>query len=602
MSDLIKTTNYRHYSGFENFKDEYTPHDHVQFLDMELHEQNRDYLKLINCSANDLLEDGKLLPAKFLKVEAGQVIVKISRHRAVPRKGEYLTAVLLEDEMPDHRKWHGLSWRELRENHQVALSEAICVWHATADNPQFTLVGFRGISLAFAEKLIQDSIIVFGPKEPPRDYLLNLKLIAEVPKESSRFLQFHYSTKQWKPAIFDNNRHFPSFVINQLHLHPYLIIQGPPGTGKTYKIAELVAILLDQGYKVLVTALTNKALIELVKKNPLNAALENGLISKTNLTIDELNEVPGFRSSRSSGFKGELFLSTFYCCSSDASTAFKPPYDFVIMDEASQALLCMFEATVRLGKRVVWVGDQNQLPPIVSSKEKDIKHTKALPLINGMKTICDAFNFPSIMFDQTSRLSNRGAEYTSYFYTKAIKSKNHESEKYRYHGLPAQLERLFHSDGGPFWLQIPMSLGDEVPLNALQVVSSIVAALKVSDSSLDIAVLSKLKKTVTKLQVSLAEMTESKVPVLVDTVERVQGMTCDICFFLIPRTRLALSLDQAFFNVATSRASRHTIIVADSTLIDSPICKNGVRLYLEALLKSGSYSSLQQSNNNLELT
>lgn len=62
-------------------------------------------------------------------------------------------------------------------------------------------------------------------------------------------------------------------------------------------------------------------------------------------------------------------------------------------------------------------------------------------------------------------------------------------------------------------------------------------------------------------------------------------MTCDVCIFFIPNTSLAMSLNQSFFNVATSRASRHTIIITDASILKSPSFKEGTKLFLEALNK-----------------
>lgn len=66
-------------------------------------------------------------------------------------------------------------------------------------------------------------------------------------------------------------------------------------------------------------------------------------------------------------------------------------------------------------------------------------------------------------------------------------------------------------------------------------------------------------------------------------MERVQGMTCDVCVYFIPNSRTGLFLDTSFFNVATSRASRHTLIISDPSLLNSSSCKGNVKQYLSAL-------------------
>ena len=70
--------------------------------------------------------------------------------------------------------------------------------------------------------------------------------------------------------------------------------------------------------------------------------------------------------------------------------------------------------------------------------------------------------------------------------------------------------------------------------------------------------------------------------VLIDTVERVQGMTCDVCLYFIPNTMMGMSLDKSLFNVATSRATQFTVILADKSIVNAN-CDNAVRKYLESV-------------------
>ena len=72
---------------------------------------------------------------------------------------------------------------------------------------------------------------------------------------------------------------------------------------------------------------------------------------------------------------------------------------------------------------------------------------------------------------------------------------------------------------------------------------------------------------------------------MIDTVERIQGMTCDYCVYYIPNAMMQMSLDKSLFNVATSRATCSTIIVADVSIHNS-ICDKHVKSYLEALTLS----------------
>ena len=74
----------------------------------------------------------------------------------------------------------------------------------------------------------------------------------------------------------------------------------------------------------------------------------------------------------------------------------------------------------------------------------------------------------------------------------------------------------------------------------------------------------------------------AKENVLIDTVERIQGMTCDYCLFYIPNAMMQMSLDKSLFNVATSRATCSTIIIANPSIFNT-ICDKRVKSYLEVL-------------------
>ena len=83
----------------------------------------------------------------------------------------------------------------------------------------------------------------------------------------------------------------------------------------------------------------------------------------------------------------------------------------------------------------------------------------------------------------------------------------------------------------------------------------------------EIAVLSKFKSSVKSLQKAFVTRFGESNRVLIDTVERVQGLTCDICIFFIPNDLCYMSLDRALFNVATSRAKMNTIIICDENIL-----------------------------------
>lgn len=57
-------------------------------------------------------------------------------------------------------------------------------------------------------------------------------------------------------------------MIDNARREPHLVIQGPPGTGKTHTIANLAAVLMAEGRRVLITAENERALGEVQSKLP----------------------------------------------------------------------------------------------------------------------------------------------------------------------------------------------------------------------------------------------------------------------------------------------------------------------------------------------
>ena len=74
-----------------------------------------------------------------------------------------------------------------------------------------------------------------------------------------------------------------------------------------------------------------------------------------------------------------------------------------------------------------------------------------------------------------------------------------------------------------------------------------------------------------------------------ETVSRVQGLTTDVTIYVVPNTFYSWSLERRLFNVATSRARRNTIILADKDILKGPQMDTQVQRYLSQLDKEFSF-------------
>ncbi|CAB3408354.1 unnamed protein product [Caenorhabditis bovis] len=187
---------------------------------------------------------------------------------------------------------------------------------------------------------------------------------------------------------------------------PFLCIQGPPGTGKTRTIAEIVRLLINKNKKVLVCGPTHiavanvmKATIRSIQQTPDGKASPEALARGTDKDQDlidhpdfpklenlnrELNRNLTNKSLESAlnNLKYKMFCEIYgnkRGIFSTISASFIPWLinlnwfpDVLIVDEAAQciepAIWSLVLSTVKC-KRLILVGDPQQLPPIVVSEE-----------------------------------------------------------------------------------------------------------------------------------------------------------------------------------------------------------------------------------------
>lgn len=151
-----------------------------------------------------------------------------------------------------------------------------------------------------------------------------------------------------------------AYAVDFLHL-----IQGPPGTGKTLMLAHLAKLLVKDGQRVLVTALTHRAI-----HNALNKIIQ---------VDDEINickiggghhtgdlNVPFFETFDASRFGdlngGYVVGSTPFALLSQKLANVE--FDVVLFDEASQVTLPLAIMGMLAANKYIFIGDENQLQPV----------------------------------------------------------------------------------------------------------------------------------------------------------------------------------------------------------------------------------------------
>ena len=222
----------------------YTRESYTNFLDTEINAQIRDFEQVVRTKALVLKSRGNVFVGKFQKLQDnGTAVFKVRNSDNMPRKNSFWTACYLTGEMGSFKNWSDYSWLDLRKDYQRDYSDAYCAWIAKATEEDFCLIGIKNLSIEFADVLQKEMpIIAFGPKDPPLQYLYNLKDIVadESIKNVNKVLDFDATDPLWNPTPLASDTDLPAILAGVFDKNNCVAIQGPPGTGKTL-IAKAVA-------------------------------------------------------------------------------------------------------------------------------------------------------------------------------------------------------------------------------------------------------------------------------------------------------------------------------------------------------------------------
>jgi len=183
-----------------------------------------------------------------------------------------------------------------------------------------------------------------------------------------------------RAVLFRDLNHSQNFAIEKALRQKVTFIWGPPGTGKTKTMGALAASLVLSGKRVLLTALSNMALDQLLLATIFRLKHDYGSISMARLgsRMDKKCEGLGREAFRLGTFKAKMAgmnwrdhvkWSSLVAGNFATLTLPRAPlsgrFDFVIADEVSMANIPSLAAASYFANDALVVGgDPNQLPPI----------------------------------------------------------------------------------------------------------------------------------------------------------------------------------------------------------------------------------------------
>lgn len=571
------------------------------FFSDQVREAEMEQKSIIKAPMNQLFRKEEIIVGYVDHVNdnLGHVVIKFPKDKA-PRLKVQKSIMVIKKEAkaelgPNVTSWM-CSFLDFCKNTQYHsnTSDLLPLYYTNKGESKYDYVGCTGLSTTLYDLFKKStesgkslSVIVFSPF-PPVDYFNNLVNFLEVYHDlPEQMIEPKIDYEDWQPEELENNPEnetaIPEKILQTLEEDDCCILQGPPGTGKSYTIAHIIATYLTNNKTVCVTTMANKGLIELVQQPPLLPFLQDGKISKSNLSADERRTVPGLKPIKN-GFiipNGELFCSTNYVLSQvynsdNLSDDGLPSYDLIIIEEALQAFLASIIAFKKLGQKCLIVGDPMQLPPIISNPTKGLYNAwNANTQIEGLKTYALGTDVKSYRITTTFRLTKASADLTGIFYSNRFRSvQKKEIDFSLCHST------LFPSGGGVIYHYTHDFTNGIVSGTGLNIVNQVVNAFSRNYPKRSLAIISPFNDTVKQLQKSF--LTDSSLDdFTIETIDRIQGMTVDYAILYIPGRNPSFALDERRFNVATSRSRSTTLIVSDIPLTNmhsiSPKVANFIR-------------------------
>ncbi len=586
---------------------------HINLIQEELIYQTNEFEKLLKKQAVKMFVENQLYLCRYQGYDEarGNIIAKFDHKICfAPRKNETLHCFASSIQDDNVKNWGGLTYENLRTN-IVTQFECRTVFFIY-ENDQ-TIVGLSGVKIEDKDKYEKNALIFLAPTDPPLVYLQNLEnFLLQIKNKANKLLNLNIDTPNWNPQPLLMDENIVAKIQADFFDNDIVIIQGPPGTGKTYLMAELCAAFVKSKFRILVTALTNRALIELAEKEHLKFLIEQGKVYKTALTADEIknSKVSGLRSFKSiSQQQPQLLLSTYYIMSQIATKAIDDEhFDFIIIEEASQALLSTIALAKKIGKKCLIIGDTQQLEPIFrkdfAQDDKDGYHW----MVCGLKAV--SYYLPSAkqyILTDSYRLGENAILATNLFYSGLLKSKSTENFPMDF-SISKLLKDSFNENGGSSIKKFNLPSSGRIPsTECFKYIIELIDQIKLYNNKSEIAILAFNRDSVRSLQKEIYGRNKDTSKVLVETIDRIQGLTTDFCIFFIPTESIPFALHLNRFNVATSRARLCTLIISDNSLSSFyPHIDKKVKDYLVAIEEANhaiqnNISTHQMDNKSVEI-
>ena len=372
-----------------------------------------------------------------------------------------------------------------------------------------------------------------------------------------------------------------AFTCNYFHL-----IQGPPGTGKTFTIAKIVYYLMKMGKKVFVTAPTHTAI-----NNCLNAIANelqdasmvvkvgeryqaDEIVHNPHITRKKSLKLYDYQHSDEYSKAGFVVGGTPFALCSPASKKLEGwQFDYVIMDEAAQMSIPLALPAIMRGRRLIFVGDHQQLDPIVPQDTGNKFFDCSI-----FKRLADLYPQDITLLDQSYRLNDNLIHIPNrLFYGDRISAAHTLERPYIGFVCPAAPQIVNHPSNELLVVHHEFDSLGRSPYEANLTANIVSDLLRNGVPVSEIGIMSPYRAQIREIKRALSERPdiaeETVNQLFIDTVERMQGQEKDYILYSMSNSNPAEVEDRLEFfyspnrlNVALTRARVKCIVIANEKI------------------------------------
>ncbi|MEW6569074.1 MAG: AAA domain-containing protein [Chloroflexota bacterium] len=382
------------------------------------------------------------------------------------------------------------------------------------------------------------------------------------------------------------------------------LIQGPPGTGKTLVLAHLARLLAEDGERVLITALTHRAINNALNK--LGEIAPNVPMAKIRQPLrgDGLIGVDNYAYFHASPLaemdKGYVIGGTPFATRTRRLEGVE--FETILFDEASQVTLPLAVMGMLPGKRYILFGDHKQLPPVVASRTR--RGDLQVSVFEGLT----GQGFDTLL-TQTYRLNAELAEWPSrqFYDGRLVPVSSVAQRRLEMASPPQRLEGVLDPECPKVFLDLRhRNATTRNHKEASVVVELVLALLESGLPPSEIGVVVPYRAQSREIRAQLRDALpdrETRQWIVVDTVERMQGQERDVIIVSLTTSNpwFAAHLSEFFFqperlNVAITRPRTKLILVGSRHVLraepEDPEQQASVALFRD-LLDSCAYRVLE---------